>query len=103
MASDDERLVLEGFEELVAVADIPGFLAVGQRAFGEIGVGGLQRSANRVQSDAVTIQLIGICFHANSWARAAPRKNLTHALHLRDFLSEDGIGGVVNLGRRNVV
>src|SRR5438034_7376593 len=42
MAGDDERLVFVRFEKLVGVGNSPGLFGVGKRAFGKVGVGGLQ-------------------------------------------------------------
>ena len=42
MAGDDERLVFVRFEKLVGVGNSPSLFGVGKRAFGKVGVGGLQ-------------------------------------------------------------
>ena len=78
------------------------FLIVGDRAFGEVGVGGLQSLAHGFETHAVAVQLRGIYFHADGGTRAAPDEDLTDTVNLRELLREDGVGGVVNLRRRNI-
>ena len=103
VTGNDQRPVFVGFEELVGVGDVVGATGIGERAFGEIGVGGLQRAANGFETDVVTVQEIGIYLDADRGTRAAPSENLADAFHLGDFLREDGVGGVINLRRGNVV
>src|SRR5208282_797630 len=103
MAGDDQRHVLVGFEELVGIADVPCFVRVGEIALGKVGVGGLQRATNGFETDAIAIELVGIGLNANGGTCASPNEALADALPLRELLRKDGIGGVINLGRRNIV
>src|SRR5580658_6856970 len=103
MASDDKRHVLVGFEELVGIADIPRFVGVRERSLCQIGVGGLQRTTNGFETDAVAVELVEIGFNPNGGTRASPSEDLADPLHLSELLSQDGIGGVIDLSWRNIV
>ncbi len=103
MSTNDQRLVFVGLEELVGIRQIPMLLIIGQGTFSEVGVGRLNRCAQRFETDAIAVELVGIGFHPNGWARASPSEDLTDAFNLGKFLSEDGIGSVIDLGRGNIV
>ena len=103
MASDYERHVLVGFEELVGIANVPCFVRVGEGALGQVGVGGLQRCTKLFETDAVTVELVGIGFNPNGRARASPNKYLAHSLNLSELLRQDGVGGVIDLRWRKIV
>jgi len=103
MSTNDQRLVFVGLEELVGVRQIPVLLVIGQGTFSEVGVSRLNRCAQRLETDAIAVELVGIGFHANRWARASPGEDLTDAFNLGKFLSEDGISSVIDLGRGNIV
>ena len=103
MAGDDERHVFVGFKELVGIADVPCFVCVGERAFGQIGIRGLQRTTNGLETDAVAVELIGIGFNPNGGTRASPNEDLADTFDLSELLRQDGIGGVINLRRPKIV
>src|SRR5258707_6652061 len=98
MARDDERLVFVRFEELISVGDDDGAFVVGERTFGEVCVRTTKSAANLFETDAVAVDLVGIDADAHGGTRAAPREDLADALHLREFLGEDGVRGVVKFG-----
>ena len=102
MPRDDEGLIFVRFEKLVGVGNVDGAPIVGHRTFGQICVGGLQGFAHGFEADPVAVQLRGIYFYPHGRTRTAPDKNLADAFNLREFLRKNGIGGVVNLRRRNV-
>src|SRR5262249_50325298 len=52
---NDERLIFVSLEQLVGVGDGPGVGGVGDCAFGEVGVRGLQSLANGFERNAVTV------------------------------------------------
>ena len=74
MASDYERHVLVGFEELVGIANIPCLVRVGESALGQVGIGGLQRCTKLFETDAVAIELVGIGFNANGRDLRFPKR-----------------------------
>ena len=102
MPGNNERLIFVGLKNLVGVGDVYGFFVVRDRAFGQIGVRGLQRLAHGFQAHAVAIQLRGIYFHAHRRPRAAPHEYLANTFYLCQLLRQDGIGRVVNFCRRHV-
>src|SRR5258707_4979496 len=98
MARDDERLVFVRFEELISVGDDDGEFAVGERTFGEVCVRTTKSAANLFETDAVAVDLVGIDADADGGTRASPSEDLGDALHLREFLREDGVRRVINFG-----
>src|SRR6266849_4812902 len=103
MAGDNEWLVFVGLKQLIGVSDRPGLFGIGERAFGEVGVGGLQRFANGFQTDSVAIELVRVRFDTDGGTRATPGEDLAHAFHLSNFLGEDRISGIVYLRGWDVV
>ncbi len=103
MSSDDQGLIFVRFEELVGIGHGPSLFGVGEGAFCQVGVGRLKRFANRFQTDAVAIELIGIHLDAHGRAGAAPREHLADTFDLCELLGKDGISGIVDFRRRNVV
>ena len=103
MAGDDERLVFVSLEELIGIGDRPSLLGVGKRALSEVGIRGLQRFANGLQTDSVTIELVRVRFDAHGGTSAAPGEDLADTFHLREFLGKYRIGGIVNLGGWDIV
>src|SRR5205085_9009912 len=67
-----------------------------------VGICRLQAFANLFEADAVAVDEIGIDGDTDSGTRAAPTENLANTFDLRQFLSNDGIRGVINLCRRNI-
>src|SRR5262249_61361552 len=70
--------------------------------FGEVGIGGLQAGANFFETDAVAVDQRGVNADTNSRTRTAPGENLADSFDLGKFLSQDRVGSVIKLGRRNI-
>ena len=84
--TDDERLVVVGVRDLVVGKDVRGHDAVGDLAFGQVGVLQAQHGLQIRQGKSVAGQLGGICVHAHGRQRAASDIDLPHALDLRQLL-----------------
>src|ERR1041384_6274964 len=63
----------------------------------------MQRFANLLEADSVTVELVRVELDADSGPRASPSKDLADAFNLGKFLREDGIGSVVDFRWGNVV
>ena len=97
VVGDEQRLVIDGVENLVVGAHLPHLMAVGEMPLGSVGVGAWRWPADLLQADAVLVQSGGIQLDADAGKRAPAHHHLPHALHLRQLLRHDGGGGVVHL------
>ncbi len=94
---NDEGRVLPGDEELVIVVQNKTAVVIGQRALGDIGVGLRERNAHLVQADAELAEQERIDLHTNGRLRTAANVDLAHTTDLRNLLSQDGVGHIVQL------
>ena len=97
LITDDERLVVDGVRDLVVGKDVCGHDAVGDLAFGQVGVLQAQHGLQIRQGKSVAGQLRGICVHTHGRQRAASDIDLPYALDLRQLLLHDGGGFVIQL------
>src|SRR5260370_29806520 len=98
LVGDDQVAILIGAENLIVVANRPRIRGVAKFALGSVGVGLVERGADGVQTHAQLVQKHGIDFGADSWFGAAADKDLPDAIHLGQFLRENRVLGVGNLG-----
>ncbi len=94
---NEQRDVVDGFEDLVVGADFPYPLAIGEVAFGNIGICRRQGLAHLLQPDAILVQYHGVDFHAHARQGAPAHGHLAHAGDLRQFLRHDARGGIVDV------
>src|SRR6185312_17495023 len=85
---------------LVVGVDLVALPADVDRALGGIGIGRRQRGAHVLETDAVLEQRARVQLDAHRRQRAAADLYLADAAHLREVLGQDGLGGVVQLTRR---
>lgn len=94
---NDQRSILLSEEKLIVVLEDAHVQAIGESAFGLIGVGAGERPADVFQADAQVAQQERIDLGADGGERGAADRNLSHAGDLRNFLGQDGFGDVVHL------
>ena len=83
LITDDERLVVGGVRDLVVGKDVGGHDAIGDLAFGQVGVLQAQHGLQIRQGKSIAGQLCGIGVHAHGGQRATSDSDLPYALDLR--------------------
>ena len=81
--------------DLVVGEDVRGHDAIGDLAFGQVGVLQAQHGLQIRKGESIAGQLRGICVHAHGRQRAASDSDLPYALYLRQLLLDDGGGFVI--------
>ena len=94
--ADDQRLVVRGVRDLVVGLDIRSHIAIGDLAFGEIGILQTQNRLDILESKSIAGQLCGIRVHAHRRQRTPSDTDLAYALYLRQLLRDDGGSFVIN-------
>jgi len=97
LVTDDQRLVVLGFFQLVVGLDLPVALAIGHRALGPAHVGIGDGAAHVIQRHAVLVEQLRFQFDAHGGQRTAANLHFTHTRHLGQALREDGRGQIIEL------
>ena len=96
LITDDDRPVVGRGGDLVVGQDVRGYDAVGNLAFGEVGILQAEHGLQIREGESVACQLRGIGFHADGGQRAASDADLADALYLRKLLHDDGGSDVIH-------
>ncbi len=94
--SHDQIAVLVGLEQLIVGPDLPGFGPIRQLPFGAVDVGVAQKAAYILEADAVFVHRRRVQLNPDRGQRTAAHENRAYALHLGDFLLENGGGRIIN-------
>jgi hypothetical protein len=94
--TNNERPVIRGLGNLVVGKYVRGHQAVGNLAFGQVGILQAQHGLQIPESESIGGQLRGIRIYTNRGQSAAAHADLAHALYLRKLLHDDSGSGVVH-------
>ena len=100
---DNQVSVLIGLPNLVVGADGDCFLRAGKLPLRLIGVGAAESGSHQVEADSGVVQLRRIQLCPDGGLSGATYKDLPNALHLRQLLRQDRVGGVVHIRLGNGV
>ncbi len=100
---DHQGFILIGETNLIRGGDGPGTAVVVELSLREIDVCRAEHGAHVLKAEAEMIEPGGIDVHADRGQGASTHENLSHAFHLRQFLLQDGGGGVVDVAGRDGV
>ena len=96
---DDQILIVRGLGRLVVGHHLVALIALIDVALGAVGICRGDGGAHVLEPDAVTGQLIGLDLDPHRGQGAAAQLDLTDAGDLGELLLNDGVGGIVELGR----
>ena len=97
---NDERPVAVGGNELIVRADGISLVQAVKSAFGLVDVGLAENRAQVLKTQAVGSQCGGVRLDAHCRPLAAADADETNAGELRDFLSESGVGKILDFRQR---
>ena len=97
--SDDQRLVIIGFQKLVVRQDVGRRVAVPDLAFRHIRILLAQHIFYILKAEPITVQLRGIDVHANRRKRTPADVHLPYAGNLGQLLLHDRRGGIIERAR----